>query len=407
MAQNQTTSINFEAFKQAYRNFDIRPLSGQQFKDFYVEEVAGEGVGQIVNTIELAGDSYEKLLVIGHRGCGKSTLLRKVAQKLENKYHIVLFSAKDVIDFEDVKTIDLLLSTYMQVLLSMKDEGIDHFLSPFEKMLDTVRQRLELKEVGVRLLGALSFKIRTEKESRSALRENLQTQLEILHKNLSRACGDIYQQTEKEVLVIIDDLDKLKPDFAAEIFFDNINLLMMPEVKIVYTHPLDTYYSPAFLYAEYTDQFISPINLRNKADEEQPVSLENLQRLVLKRIDQELIEEEALTTLIEHSGGLLRDLVKFMRSACKKSIDMGTPIINQTIAEEVIKEHANEYERLFDFLNYETDAREIMETRKVKKIEKTALTYLVRYLFVLEYRQQDTTWFDVHPCLKKVLLSED
>lgn len=406
MAQKQADLNNFEAFKQAYHNFNPRPLNDKQFEKFYVEEVAREWVGQIVNTIELAGDSYEKLLVIGHRGCGKSTLLQKVAQELEDKYHIVLFSAKDETNFEDVKAIDLLLTTYMQVLLSMKDEGIDHFLSPFEEMLDAVKMRLELKDTGISLLGILSFKMKTEKESRSALRENLQTRIAILHKNLSRVCGDFYQQTKKEVLIIIDDLDKLKPDFAEEIFFKNINLLIMPEVKIIYTHPLDTYYSPAFIHTEYKDQFIPPVNLYDKAHQYQGDSLENFKKLVLKRIDAALIEEDALKTLIDHSGGLLRDLINFMHIACKKAIDVEAPIINQTIAQEVITKQANKYYRLFDFPTYQTDAITIMETREKTEITNKVLIHLLRYLFVLEYRQQDTTWFDVHPCLKKVLRKE-
>ena len=47
-------------------------------------------------------------------------------------------------------------------------------------------------------------------------------------------------------------------------------------------------------------------------------------------------------------------------------------------------------------------AKEILRNKKVK-IDNENLMYLLRYLFVLEYRFGDKIWYDVHPCLKEFL----
>jgi ABC-type uncharacterized transport system ATPase component len=65
------------------------------------------------------------MLVIGHRGCGKSTILNKVAEELINDFHIVSFSAADTLNMNDVETIDILISIYLQVLDSMSKSKIN------------------------------------------------------------------------------------------------------------------------------------------------------------------------------------------------------------------------------------------------------------------------------------------
>ena len=110
--------------------------------------------------------------------------------------------------------------------------------------------------------------------------------------------------------------------------------------------------------------------------------------------------------MILFSGGLLRDLIKFMQDACKKAIIKKSPVIEKDIAEQVINETANHYKRLFDFPNYKEDVEKIASKSQRDEVDSEKLVYLLKYLFILEYRFEDELWYDVHPCLKKVLNGE-
>ena len=250
-------------------------------------------------------------------------------------------------------------------------------------------------------MNALSAKIIVETDSRNKVRESFRTRIEILQKDLSGACTDIRQLEKKDVLIIIDDLDKLDTKFAEHVFFNDVHLLNMPEVKIIYTFPLDTYYSERFMPVQdrYEDEYISLVNLYDAEAIYREEALEQLKKVIFKRIDEQLVSERALKMLVDMSGGLLRDLIKFMQKACKIAVMNEADRIDEGIAQQVIDGHVNDYLRLFD-LPYEDKVKEVIQGKEIRKDD---LIYLLRYLFVLEYRSEGKLWFDAHPCLREAL----
>jgi nucleoside-triphosphatase THEP1 len=396
-----------EVFKQAYNNFDNRPLFGETLSNFYVDDFTNNAVESIKDRIDISKKDA-KILVIGHRGCGKSTILNKVAEELQNDFHIVSFSVSDTLNMNDVEAIDLLISLYLQILTSMKDNKIDVPLSRFEDIMKSVKKVLKLNEIGINLLGTLSFKIKVELESRNALRTEFKNQIEELNNSITNCIQQIEQhyrkenKGNKEVLIIIDDLDKLKSELADKIFFEGVDIVIMPEAKIIYTFPLETYYCEPFMTVRdlYEDQFISLVVVDQEKNDD--IGIKQLEKMVFKRINQKYITEEALQKMILLSGGLLRDLMKFMQDACRKARLKKSKTINIDIATEVINETANHYKRLFDFPNYKQDAARIAHTKTKDDVENKKLIYLLTNLFVLEYRLNDDWWYDVHPCLNQV-----
>ena len=399
-----------EPFKNAYNNFDSRPLVGETLKKFYIDDFTKDAVNSIRTTIKIS-EKYRKMLVIGHRGCGKSTILNKVAEELKNDFHIVSFSAAETLNMNDVETIDILISIYLQVINSMKDSNINVPFQRFDDIMKSVKDKLKLTEVGLNLWKTLSFKIKVENESRATLREEFKNQIEILDNGISDCIKSIYKHYEnedegikgKDVLIIIDDLDKLDSEFAEKLFYKGYRLLTMPKAKIIYTFPLDTYYCEDFNTFKdlYEDQFISLVVVDQ--DKNDNIGIKQLEKLVLQRIEKQYITKEALKDMILTSGGLLRDLIKFMQDACKEAIINDSTTIDKDIAEQVINKTANHYKRLFDFPKYKEDVIKISNESQRDEIENEKLIYLLKYLFVLEYRLEDDLWYDVHPCLKKVL----
>ncbi|MGK7874097.1 MAG: P-loop NTPase fold protein [Xenococcaceae cyanobacterium] len=409
MSENGIT----EALTNAYNNFDSRPLSGETLRRFYIDDFTKDAVNSIRTTV-LISERFRKMLVIGHRGCGKSTILNKVAEELKKDFHIVSFSAAETLSMNDVETIDILISIYMQLLNSMNDRNIDVPFRKFNETMKSVKDKLKLTEVNINLLKTLSFKIKVEDESRYALREEFRNRIDTLNNSISDCISGIERHYKnkspnekgKDVLIIIDDLDKLEPECAEEIFFKNSRLLIMPKAKIIYTFPLETYYCESFNTFKdcYEDQFISLVVIEKEKNGD--IGIKQLEKLVLQRISQQYITEEALKQMILFSGGLLRDLIKFMQDACKEAIVNDSTIIDKDLAEQVINKTANHYKRLFDFPNYREDVSKISIDSQRDKVENKDLIYLLKYLFVLEYRFKDELWYDVHPCLKKVINSQ-
>jgi GTPase SAR1 family protein len=107
------------------------------------------------------------MLVIGHRGCGKSTILNRVAEDLQDEYHIVAFSAADTINMTNVEVVDILLGTYLQVLESVekKNKLSDRLLQPFKGLMKFFSK--EIKEMNI--LEFISVKFQVESESRDTI----------------------------------------------------------------------------------------------------------------------------------------------------------------------------------------------------------------------------------------------
>lgn len=404
---------HYNDFVEAYNRFDSRPLKGQSMKDFYVDDFTKDITNSIIKTIEIT-DKYRKILVIGHTGCGKSTILNKVAEELKKRYHVAAFSVADTLNLMDMETIDVLMTIYLQLLYSLKEvqEGIDPFLRASGELIKEIRKKLKLDgEVGFNLLESISFKIKVESEARETIREEFRKQVETIQQNISNVYDEIRKKTKKDILIIIDDLDKLQDEASTKkIFFKEAHMFIMLKAKIIFTFPLATYYSPEFVHItdKFSHEFIRLLNLYNIEKNYQESSLAVLKKLVLKRIEQKFISPEALKYLIDHSGGLLRDLIKFIQDACKIAIDRDLPVIDEKTSQKVVCDKINEYDRLFDFTKYENKVKKIIETQNRYAVENEILVYLLRYLFVLQYgRQGEQTWYDAHPCLKDRLKRYD
>ncbi len=390
------------AFEKALNNFDAHPLKGQTLKDFYVDTFTKRIVKKITNDIRLYSKT-KKILVIGHRGCGKSTILNKVAEGLDKEYHVVSFSVLTELNRYDVEIVDLLLTIYMQLLKSSSEENSKH-VSEFDKIMKPVREKLHLTEVGLNLIRVITLKFKKEEETRVIIRKTFLTQIDELHTRIKNVCVDLFSQLQKDVLIIIDDLDKLEFKSAENIFIKQFESLTIEEARTVFTFPLETHYSQTFnpVRNQYEEIFLPLINVHAASGDSETV-YEELKELIFKRIDPGLIEESALRIFIKFSGGLLRDLIHFLQNGCDIALLDESNVITKAIAEEVVKEFIIGYERSFDFTKYGAAAELILKNHHRKNVDQLLLSDLLKFLFVLEYRPQNNAWFDLHPCLREVM----
>lgn len=394
------TESEIKALERALNNFDVQPLSGETLKTFFVEDFVKKTIARIKTTIRRYSRT-KKILIIGHRGCGKSTILNKVSADLRDEYFTVTFSILKKLNRQDINTIDLLITTYMEILLEMEWNKITDRFDAFDKLMDPVRKKLNLTEIGVSLIKILNFKIKVEEETRKIVRSEYQTQVERLHSHLREACVDIYDKTKREPLVIIDDLDKLDTETAEKIFIRDYDLLTLDQARTVFTFPLDTHYSQLFnpVKDQYKDIFI-PVMALKVGETEQTDTYDDLRQLIYKRIDSSFIDDDAVNYFIDQSGGLLRDVIRFMQNACEQALLDETLPITTDMAEEVISQATFDYIRRFDHNKYGPAADIIDRTKNRDDVDQAILIDLLKYLFALEYRSRDDIWYELHPCLK-------
>lgn len=394
-------------FIKSYNHFDGRPLIGKTLHDFYIDDFCKTSVKEIATTVEIS-EQFKKMLLIGHRGCGKSTILNKVAEELREKYYVVSFSYSEEFNMRDVETVDILLATYFQLLKSLeknwlislleKDETIKDFIDFLQKPL-TIEPSIK----DIELFDSIVFKFKVENDSRAVMRKTLHGQTKKLLDNINNICKKIEKQKNKSILIIIDDIEKLESEFTEKIFFENQFLLTLPQVKVIYTFPLDTYYCAAYnnIMNLYKDHFLPLVNLKDRQEKPIDNNIDSLKKLINHRISSNLVKSDVYEYLIENSGGLLRDLVQFMQDACNLAIVEEKDIIDLEMAEKVVAKYVNDYYRRFDFQKYKEAIKKISTTKEKDGNEN--LVYFLRYLFALEYRLNEELWYDVHPCLKIAL----
>jgi GTPase SAR1 family protein len=397
-------SKHYEAFVKAYNNFDVGPLRGKQLQEFGVDDFTKKSTQDIADVIKMT-DRFRKILIVGQRGCGKSTILHKVAEHLRDAYHIVFYEEETERHLNvrelDVEPVDVLLAIYLQVLESAKE--LPKTKSLYDKLVAGPFKSLMAFLSNVEITTEIiSFKLRSERESREAIRVGLHKQMKQLQENLATACQEIQTVTGREVLVIFDGLDKLSKEVATQVFFRDSQTLIDPRVKIVYAFPLHAYYHNDFAtIASCEIESIPSITFSTQDGVEIETLKESLRKVVLKRIDASLIEMAALDYLIQMSGGVLRHLIQLMQKTC--FLAKREEQITRAIAEQAVNNFMWEFNRLFDFPIYTQNVIMIAQTKQRDAVSNDALTYLLHYLFVLEYQHEGMRWYNLHPVLHQLL----
>lgn len=400
----------YEPLKNAYRNFDNRPLVGENMQKFYVEGFIEKLAVEVENTLKLTqGD--EKFLLIGHRGCGKSTLLNRVSEKVRDQFNCISFSGTADLNQVELEGIDILIMIHLNILDFIKK--LDHpdlseLFIPFERIIEKFTSRVEVKEAGLSLFKAFTIKFGViDRNSRHDLRKDFRDKVQILQSNLTKVFTQIKQKTKKETLILIDGLDKLPPDAADKVFVADDQVLIMPTTKIIYTFPLANYYSPLYrkIDNQFNDIFI-PLNaIKDKAGNEIKEAFSIFEEVVKKRMALDLIEPDALMLFVGQSGGLFRDLIQYLRNACSTAISLNQKVITLEIANAVIDLQIDKYIREFDFETFSASAKKLSDSKSKMNINNETSIFFLAHLFALEYKsvREKTIWYDLHPCLKSAI----
>lgn len=393
--------------------------------EFYVQRP--DAPLSLLRTRLLQGKTVQKFLLAGHRGSGKSTELNRLSAdaEIQERYAIVKFSVKDVLDLADLSYIDLLFVAVSLTFDRLVSElGLKISPRAVER-LDLWRRAVEEKvhshneDAGAEVKGGAQLKflsaffagfsgrLRVEQTTRRITREIVERRLSEFLDTLSTFFRDIelaLAKRNKRLLLIIEDLDKI-PDItkALALFHDKGIYLNRPPCRIVYTVPIAIHYSKKFQKVAQTfgQSLFLPnvaLNERGSAAEYSP-GRQLMRGFVLQRLDSSLIEDDALHEAVEMSGGVFQQFQRLMEDACTRTLTRNLPVITVEEIRAAAAELRNELERTLASSDYPV-LDGVSKTLQAPSDDTTL--ELLHSLHLVEYRNLER-WCNVNPLLAPTL----
>ena len=356
--------------------------------------------------IFLEDTEQKKFLFTGHRGNGKSTELAKLEAHLQDRFFVVRYALRNVLDLYDISYVDVLLSLAIQIVERVQAEGVKlekptwdllelrwSFGREIEQEIEHGRARSGEASASVGdIFMRLRTRISSESSTREVMRKKVTPDISKLFEGIDALARDVEQKTGKTLLCIVEDLDKIDIGKAEEIFYKNTKSISDPKIAIIYTFPAALHHSNEFT------QIAQSFNVQTLPNFK-TVNRDKIAKVLLQRLEARLISEEALDLLIDYSGGVPRSVIRLAQSACTKArVAATTQITAEHVQDAAIKER-NEFNRMLTLTQREA-LEEVRETKAVDQTEE--YRDLLHNLSILEYENGDT-WYDVNPIVRDLL----
>lgn len=325
-------AINLE---QALRFFDPKkPLSGQDLNFWFVPRP--HSPRKRLEIFLRAQQQPTKVLFIGHRGSGKTTELNKLTTEIADRFTPVGFSVMSVIGRTTPEYEDLMLAISTQVIRTCLQNNLlnrplaDPIRRGWEDLRDWWQQvvaGLEFRptpsETGIygevsTLLGQVEVGVRQSSVTRDAIKYQINQQMPELIQRLNWVIEQAEGDGSRRLLIVVEDLDKIDLKSATDIFRDHAPTITAPNATMIFTFPLALRHSDHYntVRLSFPAVHFLPNLATHHADGTPYVeALEALKRLVRLRMEERLIDGDALDLLIHSNGGIPVWLVSLMRSA--------------------------------------------------------------------------------------------
>ncbi|MBK8251809.1 MAG: hypothetical protein IPK82_03970 [Polyangiaceae bacterium] len=284
----------------------------------------------------LVGGPETKMFLSGHVGSGKSTELSRLAvdPRVQKKLTVVSFRIEEH-EWAIIDSTQLLFRLAGELFAKFKDGLLK--MKRWREILGSLNDRL-FEKVGLRAEeGATSLefdlliaKVRTELKLSERVRQQFrsfgETNSTILQDFIKALVDDIGNHLAETgqpdgLLVLVDDLDKVRGvDSQRELFETNLNVLLTPPMRIVYTLPTGVTFGANRLDVRANTQHFYPIRVLHQApkdynpeDAVKPDRLAFFESLISRRVEDNLIQVDAIHLAAAYSGGVLREFFRLLR----------------------------------------------------------------------------------------------
>jgi GTPase SAR1 family protein len=407
-----------DELKDIYHLFNPdKALLNDELGKYYVEIDQNEiNIKELQIRLELGLETREpiKLLFTGHRGSGKSTALNRLILNLHDDFFIVKYNVLDLLDQNDVTYIDVLLSVLTKLFEKAQEDKVklggslskraDEWSSSITKTTISEKGKgLELKAKIPFYLLEIMGRIKNENTTRVEIRKQIEPRVSELISLINDTIAEI-EKNDKQVLVIIDNLEKIESDNASELFYNHGTQLSQPMCKIIYTFPISLKSSDKFqqIKNNFSGVYVHPnikIHEKDGSVHHCEKGREFMKEIVSKRVSLELFEPDTLEYILDMSGGVVREFIRIIRDSSIRALTRGKITIDKDIAIDVVNGLKNLYQAQLSDSDYEV-LLEVYKTKDIKRDDK--LVDLLHNLSVLEYRN-GRSWCDLNPVVRSIL----
>ncbi len=411
--------------------FSPAPLQIDQMNEFYCENTMEYRTSDKYNSpIEDIFDSCQNeeecaaFLLLGHRGCGKSTELNRMSERLINKgYYVKTVHCGMDLDLLNIVHSDLFIlmgealiqiaqelqckieKNLLEQIKTFLYEETEMFMSQeTEELCAEVGVSAEIKGIFTNILG-LFGKTKTDlkfnEEKRREYRRKINVRTSEWIKILGLVSEKITKQTQgKRPIIIFEDLDKLNPEDAWKVFYNYVSSLSGMKFPVIYTFPIGLSYDARFSAMEsyFVTKTLPMIKIETITGEPFQDGIDIIRKIVEKRAKLELFEANVLETLIQYTGGSLRDLFYTINSSAKRALRRNSETISMEDAERALEELKTNLTRRIEQKEYDF-LLNIYNGNKEQIENKEMLLEMLQASVVLEYNGK--RWHNVHPLVVK------
>ncbi len=396
-----------------------KALTNGELKDFFVEiDENKKRIKKLETRLKMTIDINEpmKLLFMGHRGSGKTTALNKLVCGLDDSFFIVYYDVMDLLDPNDVSYTDVLFSILTKLTEKSEQEDIhfrDKLTQRIEKwggtLIKTETQTNEMITGSGLTLPVyfinLFLRMKNENQTRSEVRKEMTPRISELISLINDTVIEIEEKCKKQVLIIIDNLEKVEYEKAMDIFANHGTQITQPECKIIYTFPIalrscDKY---SQIRTNFSADIMYPsIKVHDKEGKMTEDVLKNrkfMKEIFKLRGDLKFIDQNALDHAIDMSGGVLREYIRIIRDSALNSIAFEKDLIDIKSVKDTVNDLKNSYMAQLSDEDYKV-LEHISIDKKIKRDDD--LVRLLHNLSVLEYANGDN-WCDINPIVRLLM----
>jgi energy-coupling factor transporter ATP-binding protein EcfA2 len=300
----RTRNQLIEIFRSSANNLELFPLDNTSTLERFAIEYDLDTLEELAALVEDSPSQSSKIIFSGHTGCGKSTLLAALAQKLHDRFFVVRFSIANTIENADVNHVTILFAIALKIMDESEIQGVkispkikESILNWFAKKTKTEEVKLAGQaNVATDFLKLVGLKLQVDAVIRQEIKQEFERKVSELVAKLNEIAAIANGASGKNILVIIDDIDKLEIPVIRDVFINNIKALFLPNLQIIYTLPISALHDKDIvpvLETETSDRIVPMriLKLYKKGESRHPDPtpvaeiVDKLEKLLAKRID--------------------------------------------------------------------------------------------------------------------------
>lgn len=411
--------------------FSPAPLRADQMEEFYCENTMEYRTSDKYDSpIEDIYDSCRSFdergayLLLGHRGCGKSTELNRMSERLAaDGYPVKTVNCSLDLDLFNIVYSDLFIlmgEALLKIAEELECEIEDNILENIKNFWFEGTETLMSQETGevsvetgmsIETGGILAGILNVFAKIKADLKLNEETRKEYRKKISIRSSewiGILRQVAEKitgktggkHPIIIFEDLDKLNPEDAWTVFYNYAAILSGMTFPVIYTFPIGLSYDKRFSAMEsyFTTKTLPMIKIETIKGELFQDGIDIIRDIVKKRADLALFESGVVDSLIQYTGGSLRDLFHVINTSANRAKRRGSDTVSMEDAGRALEEVKTFLTRRIEEKDY-TFLLNIYNENKERIEDKEMLLNMLQASVVLEYNGK--RWHNVHPLVIK------